>query len=333
MSLSIEDRLYHVHLVNPMTNAAGGSEWRALQLLREFSRISQVTLWSEGTPHSHFVAMGCPISLIRKDENHYPRGGIIIFVGVYFDIGDWILQSEAHRLVVIYNTFSKYRFGDALTRLTPLGDEPLDLVFASKAIARSVSLPGRIDWSPIDIDRFCPSPKGKDFLRADFSVGRHSRDLLKKHNVNDVKIYRALLKDGVRVRIMGGTCLIGTLRKTPTLDLLPACTIPADRFLRDLNIFLYRTSDEYLEPSGRVVTEAMASALPVVAGHNGGYAELIDHGRNGFLFETDSEAICIIRQLRKSGILRRRIGGAARETTKTLFSDAVRRDFLEWCLR
>jgi hypothetical protein len=42
---------------------------------------------------------------------------------------------------------------------------------------------------------------------------------------------------------------------------------------------------------GRVVTEAMACGLPVVCHESGGYAEIIEHGRNGFLFDTQQEAL------------------------------------------
>ena len=62
-------------------------------------------------------------------------------------------------------------------------------------------------------------------------------------------------------------------------------------FLLELDCFFYRTSEKYHEAWGRVVTEAMACGLPIVCHDRGGYAEIIDHGRNEFLLDTQEEAL------------------------------------------
>jgi glycosyltransferase involved in cell wall biosynthesis len=46
---------------------------------------------------------------------------------------------------------------------------------------------------------------------------------------------------------------------------------------------LFLCSDN--EPFGRVVIEAMAQAVPVVAANAGGVPEIITHGRDGLLYE------------------------------------------------
>jgi glycosyltransferase involved in cell wall biosynthesis len=79
--------------------------------------------------------------------------------------------------------------------------------------------------------------------------------------------------------------------------------------------------------------EAMACGLPVVCRNRGGYVEVIENGRNGFLFETDSEAFAIIQRLRENRVLGRAIGAAARETIEGLYSPARRRDTVDYYLR
>ena len=63
----------------------------------------------------------------------------------------------------------------------------------------------------------------------------------------------------------------------------------------------------------------MACALPVVVGRAGGYGELIEHGKNGFLFDTHIEAEKYLDTLRADPALARGIGAAARSTVVDRF--------------
>ena len=155
--------------------------------------------------------------------------------------------------------------------------------------------------------------------------GRLSRDVSRKHHPRDPYVYAALAAAGVDVRIMGGTCL--RQRVVPELaeSLLPAGAVPAADFLRGLDCFYYRTGERILEAFGRVVFEAMACGLPVVCSRRGGYADYITHGVNGFLFDTEDEAIALILRLRDDPALRYRIGHAARRTVESLYARGPRR--------
>ena len=136
------------------------------------------------------------------------------------------------------------------------------------------------------------------------------------------------------MRIMGPSpALEAELGGVESVTLLPMFAQEAHLFLQGLDCFFYRTSEKYLEASGRVVTEAMACGLPVVCHNRGGYAEWIDSGRNGFLFETQQEALEILLGLKEDPALRERVGEAARRTAEELFSDAVRSEIVEFYLR
>jgi glycosyltransferase involved in cell wall biosynthesis len=82
-----------------------------------------------------------------------------------------------------------------------------------------------------------------------------------------------------------------------------------------------------------VVTEAMACGLPVVCHESGGYAGISDHGRNGFLFKSQQEALEILLLLKEDQPLREKVGRAARRTAEKLFSAAVRSELAELYLR
>lgn len=103
------------------------------------------------------------------------------------------------------------------------------------------------------------------------------------------------------------------------LALLPE--IPREalpEFFGNVNCFFYRTPLHCVESIGFVVLEAMASGLPVIAQRFGGYREVIVHGENGYLFDTDDEACEIMRYLARSPDAAYEIGSKAKATMTQL---------------
>jgi glycosyltransferase involved in cell wall biosynthesis len=210
-------------------------------------------------------------------------------------------------------------------------------MYASELTKRKAgNHPGYVQASLIDLDRFVPAPKGEpsDPNSDAFTVGRMSRVDPLKHHPEDAALYRRLVEEGCRVRIMGPSpSLKEELDGVESVTLLPMFAQEAHLFLQGLDCLFYRTSQKYSEPSGRVVTEAMACGLPVVCHESGGYAEWIDNGTNGFLFATQQEALEILLGLKEDPGLRERVGKEARRTAEELFSDAVRSEIVEFYLR
>ena len=213
----------------------------------------------------------------------------------------------------------------------------MEVAYASELTKRSAgNYPGFVQASLIDLDRFVPAPtkKSSDSDFAGFTVGRLSREDAFKHHPDDPALYRRLVDRGCRIRIMGPSpSLEAQLGGIESVTLLPAYAQEAHLFLQGLDCFFYRTSEKYLEPSARVVTEAMACGLPVVCHKSGGYAEWIDNGRNGFLFATQQEALQILLGLKEDPALRERVGKEARRTAEELFSAARRSEIVEFYLR
>ncbi len=214
----------------------------------------------------------------------------------------------------------------------------MEVMYASELTKRSVGdYPGFVEPSLIDLDRFVPAtsrPSGPASASA-FTVGRLSRDIPEKHHPDDPELYRRLVERGCRIRIMGPSpALQEELSDLEgPVDLLPTFAQETHLFLQGLDCFFYRTSEEILEAWGRVVTEAMACGLPVVCHNHGGYVEIIEHGRNGFLFGTQQEALEILLGLKEDRQLRESVGAEARRTAEGLFSSAVRSEIVEFYLR
>lgn len=309
-----------IHLVNPMNNPFGGSENRTAELYKLLSPFANVTVWSEHKICSE-LAKRLPIKAINRHLGIYPKNGTLVFVGCYFRIGNWIQHFKPGRVIGLYNTPDEQNLEQFLGFLRQAGLESIcEFVYASEWLRTRTGLPGVVQISPIDLNRFSPSPRQQS-ESGSFTVGRLSRDVLSKHHADDVAIYQWLAGIGCKVKIMGGSVLKEQLGDHPGVDLLPEGSIPADVFLQSLDCFFYRTSPEWREPHGRVVTEAMACGLPVVCGADGGYCEFIEDGINGFIFESNIEAKDILMRIRSDSDFSRRIGKSARESMIDKFSD------------
>lgn len=105
---------------------------------------------------------------------------------------------------------------------------------------------------------------------------------------------------------------------------------------RSYDIFVLRSIHAVTDTWSRVVTEAMASGLPVVADDRGGPKEQIEHGVDGFLCKTDTEFVEHITRLVSHPTLRYEMGMAARKKAVERFGlpniRATYEKFLLGCL-
>ena len=315
------------HLLNPFFNALGGSELGALEIYRGIAGRCEAALWSERVPDSRFGDL--PIRRIDAGKGDCPHGGTLLIHGNFFQPGAWLEASRPDRLILGYNTVVrpelKYRMIERLRRMGGC-----EIVYASRLVRDWVGLPGEVLPSRIDVQRFRPAPR----QAADrFVIGRLSRDEPDKHHAKDPGLYLQLSAQGMQVRIMGGTCLAPAIGAVNEIELLGAGAEPAPEFLHSLDCFFYRTSTQWTEAGGRVVAEAMASGLPVVCHRLGGYAEWIDHGRNGYLFDSDDQALQILELLRRDPELRGHVGEAARASMEDLYSERAAQAYFDFFLR
>jgi glycosyltransferase involved in cell wall biosynthesis len=328
-----------IHLINPLKNAAGGADLRTLHLYNELKDHAEVSLWS-GHDVPPEIADKYPVKRIVPERFEFPKTGTFVFVGARPStrIGPWIRYASPRRTILVHNSdIAPWKFRNRLRHISNGGRRKVEVAYASELTKKSSgNYPGFVQASLIDLDRFVPAPtkKSSDSDFAGFTVGRLSREDAFKHHPDDPALYRRLVDRGCRIRIMGPSpSLEAQLGGIESVTLLPAYAQEAHLFLQGLDCFFYRTSEEFLEPSARVVTEAMACGLPVVCHNRGGYVEWIDDGRNGFLFETQREAFEILLGLKENPALRERVGKEARRTAEELFSAAVRSEIVEFYLR
>jgi hypothetical protein len=103
-----------VHIINPLWDAQGGSDWRAAEMYAALSRAARVRLCSPFDPAPLFRER-LPVETVRPWR--WPIGGTFVFVGAYFRIGHWFKLALPQRTILVYNTYQPDRFDKALARL------------------------------------------------------------------------------------------------------------------------------------------------------------------------------------------------------------------------
>ena len=302
------------HIINPFRHASGGSENQAMVLASMLQPYAKVTLWASGTPDPQLTSQ-VPIRVINPFKLVFPRTGTFIFIGTDYWLTSWIILARPSRYIVVANSADPRELHGFLQRIAGDNIGRCELVYTSTETAAAAGLPGVVEPSPIDLTRFKPRHQPHN----DFVVGRLSRDIAYKFHADEPAFLSQLASRGMKVRVMGGTCLSDALKGSPGVELLPACAESANDFLSGLDCFYYRTSPEWREPFGRVVFEAMASGVAPVCHVGGNYACFIRSGENGFLFRTEAEAAQQINALRNDPALRKRIGAAARQTVEGMY--------------
>lgn len=305
-----------IHIIASLKQL-GGSEHRALGLFAQLSRHARVRIWSTVPPLPGF-ADRFPVETIDEALGHYPISGHFVFVGSYFEYGRWLRQCRVDRITICYNIDAP---ASLIERLVEIEEVPigffLDFTFPSRQFRDAVGIGGCVDYSVVDVGRF-NSVRTKSSRSGPMVIGRHSRDDRLKFHPTDPAFFRRLAGLGHQVMITGGTCLeraVTSKGQEHNVTLLPETQTGLVEFLDGLDCFIYRIHPHFYETGGTVILEAMAMSLPVVLfNERVGMVEVIEHGRNGFVVETEEEAVACIGQLARDPDLRRRIGEAARAT-------------------
>jgi glycosyltransferase involved in cell wall biosynthesis len=101
-----------------------------------------------------------------------------------------------------------------------------------------------------------------------------------------------------------------------------AGAIPNDEALNYYPLFDIKVLPSTIEGLSQSLLEAMALQVPVIATDLGGNRELIDEGRNGYLFENENiqQLASLIKQLKESENLRKQLGEYGQKTALDTFS-------------
>jgi glycosyltransferase involved in cell wall biosynthesis len=167
---------------------------------------------------------------------------------------DYLLPYCARQLRLKYNVTPK---------VFPIGPLVRDAV--NELYDGTVQMEER-DWTNIfDLDRFAVGRVSID--RSVIRIGRHSRPGREKWLTNAEDIRAAYpLRPDIEVHVLGGADVPDRiLRGRPrnwTVHRFGA--MPPEKFLSEIDVFVYYHHPDWVEAFGRAIVEAMASGLPVI---------------------------------------------------------------------
>lgn len=318
-----------VHLINPFENAFGGSERRTLSLAGLLQGKCNLKVWSLQKPDFR-LKTDASITPVDVSKLRFPKGGTLVFVGSYFEVPTWVSVARPERVILVYNIPYPPHVQGNLYVLRAYGIPRIDVVVAGQSLAEHVRPLGcepNFEPSWIDIRRFSPSKARPD---RPFTVGRLSRDVVDKFHHEDPKLFRELAEAGVKVRLMGATCIANPIGPHPNLEVLPAGAMPAEKFLSTIDALVYRTSTQWTEAWGRVVGEAMAMGMPVILEDRIGFCEVLTHDKDALIFRSTSESMEHVLALRADPARAEALGEAARQTVLRLYGPEAQRRIVEF---
>ncbi len=190
--------------------------------------------------------------------------------------------------------------------------------------------PSTVIYNGVDLSQFSPGSRPDG---AGITIGFISNLVDRKRPDWLVRAAAQLVRDGLDIRIvLAGNDFSGGV-KAAELHALAEREGLADRYqyigprsdvpdvLRSLDV-LVLPSERDKEAFPRIVVEAMACGLPVVATEVAGVPEAVIHGETGWLVDPDDFAgfVEALRRLATDADLRRRYGTAATARARALFS-------------
>jgi glycosyltransferase involved in cell wall biosynthesis len=319
-SVPRDDHDASLHLINPLRNPCGGSERRTIDMARLLrARHGDVTVWAARDASPGLVAEA-RAQVINPVLGRFPRHGTMVFVGTYFSVGRWIALASPRRVLVIFNTDQPHWLRDNLARIAASGCSA-EVVYTSVGLRTRHRGVGPVLESTIDLTRFAFQDP-RDAPSRVFTVGRLSRDDVTKHHAEDPALYRRLAAAGLRVRLMGATCIARELDGVPGIEILPEGAMSAQTFLRGLDAFVYRTSNTWYEAFGRVVFEAMAAGVPVACTAAGGFSHYLTSGANALIAQSTDELAGAVIALRDDAAFAARIARRARDDVEAIQRNA-----------
>lgn len=308
-----------IHLIAGVLESNDGSGWLPRRLAALLAPEAP-TLWS-AAPGSRGTG-DLQARRLAPDVGEIPRDGCHVFVGIDVDCVEWIDRADAERVIIFCQPAPPSLYLEQLRAIARDGARSVDLVFPSRTMASRFGAGHAVLPPPIKLDspraglrgEFAPVRARADVLAVGM-IGRHwqgtspSEDAHFLRRVAAVSGALEIYDPGPLRYALGGEAPIRFRGRGP--GALP-------RWMQSVDCLLHTTERWWREGDGREIFSAMASGVPVLCRRASLFAEYIDHGLDGLLYDEREEALELLAALRRAPARAAELGRAARAKVETL---------------
>jgi glycosyltransferase involved in cell wall biosynthesis len=250
-----------------------------------------------------------------------PRAGDVILIGLEGD-ADWLREPIDRALIFVLSTTPSV-YVERLRRIAADGARSIALVFESHAKAKRFGqtgfvLPPFVDIAPFAAtERRASSPPGR--LRIS-TVGQDGRRVVAS---DDLSVIKAVAELGDELQLFDPGPLRYEFGTTTTVSCIARSEMSLATLLGTVDVHLHRSLPWWAEDAGESIFGPMAAGVPVLCPRDSIYAEYIDDGIDGWLYDDARSAAARLAALRNDREALTTAGRTARERALRLFDPHV----------
>lgn len=313
-----------LHLIGRLHGDDDDDPWCLRHLAQLLAPLGpQVWAADDTLPFSSELA---DISSIDARGGKYPRGGTQIFVGIDYEIGDWIERAYADRVIVLCGRGRPSAYLEQLRAIAGDGARRVELAFTSQARADRfgrghlvLPLPGLV----IPVPSLARDSEPVARIRVDakpdaWAVGMVGQLTDTVDAVTDDEFLEQLATTGGKLRIYDPGRYRFALGASRSVQFVAPSRAGLAAFIADVGCLFCRAQRWWEEGLGREIVLAMALGRPVICSRASIHANLIDDRVDGLLYADDAEALELIAELRRAPAWAAEIGHAGQQKARAL---------------
>ena len=305
-----------IHLIGRF--GATDDDGSTLRALAQALSSRTLKIWS---PYqgSAFVpnAPGC--TAIDPRSGRYPSGGTHVFVGVNYELGDWIERSDADRIIVLCGRGRPSLYLTQLRAIAMDGARRIELAFASRARAERfgsghviLPVPTYDPSRPVSAHRTnVPVVDGGRNERP-WSVGIAGQITDRVDQPVDPDFIAEIAHSAGALVMHDPGPYRFVLGASRSIRFVERALDGSDAFLSEIDCLFCRRQPWWDEDDGRGILAAMAWGLPVICPRSSIHSDFIEDRVSGLLYHDDDEALALVMELRRASSLAADLGAAAR---------------------
>ena len=308
-----------LHIVGPVADAdAGDAAWVTQRIARLLAPL-EPTLWHPRAAASHRLSWSrVDRNVIDVAAGRRPEGGAVIVTHVECDTDAWLRES-IDRVLVIAQAALPSTYLERLRRIAADGGRPVTLMFTSRAKARRFGCDAIVVPPPIDLAAFDVAPRKAARPSATIRVGTVGQDGRRVVTADDTPLLQAVAEHAGELALLDPGPLRYHVGMSTAVHCIARGELPVGAFLAGTDVYFHRVHPWWAEDEGQLFFGAMAVGVPVLCHRGSIYAEYVDDGVDGWLYDDDASALAAIDALRADRARLAQAGDAAQAKARRLF--------------